>query len=133
MREHNKSRKFELNYTESKVGDFYVYEQASVALETSLFLDFTLCETSFMTPSTYVLDSSYYTKLELQNYFLIPQLNDKHFEFNNTLLTWLNAQLLHSQGVLSEGTCLLTMPEGWPHMEPGFWKLCPLEPATVLS
>lgn len=39
-----------------------------------------------MAPSIDTLASSYYTKLELQCYFLIPQLNNKHFEFKDTLI-----------------------------------------------
>lgn len=75
-----------------------MYGQALRALETSLFLDCSLSTTpsvkpSFMTSSIYVLDSSYYTKLELQDYFLTPRLNDKHFEFNNTLFITISAYL----------------------------------------
>lgn len=36
-REHDKSRNFEWNYTENKMGDFLVYKQALVALDTFLF------------------------------------------------------------------------------------------------
>lgn len=117
-----------------------MYEQALIAIETSLFLDCILStipavKPSFMTPSTCVLASSYYTKLKFQNYFLFPQLNDKHFEFNSTPFITISSYLAQCSispftrcterrdmsidnviGLAAHGT--------WVH---------PLEPVTILS
>lgn len=75
-----------------------------------------------MAPSAYLLPSTYYTKLELQVYFLIPQLDSSILSSKMVLFITVSIlssyvqHLLHSEGILSKGTCLLIMSQGWLHI-----------------